>query len=296
VPRSSPPTFAPLLVAARARLSKKDAATLERCVRQVLQACQERWPTLRVDPRDFVRHLASFAPDQGIEAWLTRIHASDVYLAYACAAGDPRAMEHFEREVARPLAARLAKKAPSGTGDADELIQRLRQRLLVSDGKSARISQYSGAGSLLHWARAVLARLAIDEHRQPRSEPLEDQWVEGLPADSAGPELSLLRSQHRKAFQAAFRAALQTLSVEQRNRLRLHVVDGLSFEKLGRLYGVHRSTALRWIAAANAQILQEVRRHVQEALGLRTSELNSLMRLATSQLEISLSPLLREEP
>jgi RNA polymerase sigma-70 factor, ECF subfamily len=250
-----------------------------------------RWPKVKLSLSAFEARLVAQAP-QGQQG-LSKFHAEDFYLVAACLEGNRAALAALETEVLGSLQAALVRQTGS-PGRADELLQAVRERILVPDRQGVvRLAHFSGKGSLAHWLRAVASRLWVDQKRQERpTVALDEDLAADLPISRSDPELSLLRQEYRKHFKAAFTQALRELTPAQRNVLRLHVVEGLSFEKLGQLHGVHRSTALRWVNAAQVQLLDRVRALLSETLGLRRSQLDSLMRVATSQLEVSLSPLL----
>jgi RNA polymerase sigma-70 factor (ECF subfamily) len=104
-----------------------------------------------------------------------------------------------------------------------------------------------------------------------------------------GPEVALLKARYAGAFQRALDQALAELTVRERNLLRLHFVDGMSVDKLGVAYNVHRATAARWIRAARDGLMDRVRARLRAELRLPVSEIDSLVALVQSQLEVSLS-------
>jgi RNA polymerase sigma-70 factor (ECF subfamily) len=57
------------------------------------------------------------------------------------------------------------------------------------------------------------------------------------------------------------------------------------------MYGVNAATVARWNAAIRAGLLAEVERFLKDRRGIEPSELPSLLGLARSQLELSLSGL-----
>jgi hypothetical protein len=58
---------------------------------------------------------------------------------------------------------------------------------------------------------------------------------------------------------------------------------------LGPLYQGHRSTCARWIEAARAKVLRDVRNHLRAKLGLDDADLDSAIAMVRSQLDLSLS-------
>ena len=108
------------------------------------------------------------------------------------------------------------------------------------------------------------------------------------------PDLALLRSIDAAAFRDALAGALAGLARDQRNLLRQHFLDGLTFEALGRLHGIHVSTAWRRLDAARRALVDAVRVRLGEVLGASESAVNSIVRSAC--LDASISSLLRITP
>jgi RNA polymerase sigma-70 factor (ECF subfamily) len=216
------------------------------------------------------------------------VHAEDLYLAFACARGDPKAhaeldalyLERVERELRRkPMLAPFAQDA----------IQRLRQKLLVGgEGGGPKLLDYAGAGPLLALVRAAALRQAINLRRARLSSGKQVPVDESTSLLSPDPELAFLKAHYREPFQAAFREALAALSDEMVNVLRLHLVDGLNIDRIGALYGAHRATAARWIAATRRELLEGTRARLAARLRLGAGEVDSLLRLLCSQLDLSL--------
>ncbi|HTE51886.1 MAG TPA: hypothetical protein VK698_13620 [Kofleriaceae bacterium] len=220
--------------------------------------------------------------------------AADLYLVAACAAGDPVAVARIDAQlpgVVRPALARLGLPA----SDDDEIVQRVRVALMVADGDGGRgIAGYSGRGDLRAYLRAVAVRLALRrlEREEGPSASEEDEVLAMLPAADDSPEQRLLKHRCRGEIRTAFGVGLAALSARERTILRQHYVDALTIDQLGRLHGVHRATCARWIEAARAGLLRQVRRHLRDALGFDDRELESVIGLVRSQLDLSLSRLL----
>ena len=174
----------------------------------------------------------------------------------------------------------------------EELMQTLRQKLLVGgpDG-AAKLAQYGARGPLSKWLRAVATRTAISLGRgADRAEPEADMDERALAAPD--PELQYIRARYRQPFRAAFREALEGLSVDHRTVLRMHFVEGLSHEQIARLSHVHQTTATRRIAGARAALVSAIRRRLGERLRMSPRELESLVRAVRSELDVSLGALM----
>lgn len=255
------------------------------------------WPDVRIAEAIVV---AFFVDKAAGNEWsrVDTLHGEDLYLAAACAFGEPTALAAFEARYLRKVPAFLARMRPAQT-IVEEVQQQLRVRLLVASDAHAvpRIAEYGGRGTLDSWLRVAAVRLAIDLLRQsdvvldPGSEvderaPLLDQ----LRGDDI--ELHLLREQHRAAVNQALRVGFESLTAEQRNLLRLNYRDGRSIDEIGALLRAHRATVARWIAAAREQVLIETRRELGRVLAIPDGDLDSVIRALGSQLHLSMSRVL----
>jgi RNA polymerase sigma-70 factor (ECF subfamily) len=248
-------------------------------------AGQRAWPELALDPRQFRAHLES----QG--AALDAPHAGDLYLACSCLHHLPGALDAFERTLLSRVPGFVAKLrwAEEAIG---ELKQVMREQLFT--GAAPKIGEYSGRGPLAAWLRVVVVREALKLQRE-RGEPVLLPDEQDLAVGESSPELKALRNRYRPLFNDAFKSALAGLATDERNLLRLHFVDGLSMEELGKLFQVNRSTIFRRLHSCTAALNRAIRLRVSEQLSLSTSEFDSLADLVASDLEISLNGLLRSQ-
>ena len=270
-------------------------ATLEERLGRGLSTARAAWPGVALDGARFAAHLARHLPaDSPVEA-LERLHLTDLYLACACAEGLPLAHAAFEARVLPEVHVAVARlKLPPSS--VDEVRQLVRQKMLVPGPDTpARLAAYPGTGPLSGWVRAAALWLALDLQRQRSNQDvsMEDSTLSLLVDPGDDPELVYLKTTYRAEFNTAFTQALANLSPRERNTLRLKYLDGLSIDQLGALYGVHRATAARWVVAAQQALLEETRRLLTERLRLTGSQLDSVLRLISSQLDVSLSRLLR---
>lgn len=97
-------------------------------------------------------------------------------------------------------------------------------------------------------------------------------------------------------FETAIERALTRLSVRDRTLLRLHLAERLSIDALGAMYSVSRATAARWLAAARGALAQGVRDDLRARLHIPDSELDSLIAVVRSQLDVSVLRRLSEDP
>jgi RNA polymerase sigma-70 factor (ECF subfamily) len=293
----SPPdvSLAQAFVAARGGTLPPEALpSLQERLTRVLQSARATWPGVELAGPRFVGHLARLLAVESPLEDVEKLNLPDVYLARAAADGLPAALQAFEARFLPEVDAAVArlKLPPSGL---DEVRQLLRQRMLVGSAEApARLAAYPGTGPLSGWVRAAALWLALDWQRQRSGQvQAEDGDLSVLMAPGDDPELAYLKNTYRAEFNASFSQALAALEPRQRNFLRLKYLDGLSIDQLGALYGVHRSTAARWVVGAQEALLQETRRLLTERLRLTRSQLDSVLRLISSQLDVSLSRLLR---
>jgi RNA polymerase sigma-70 factor (ECF subfamily) len=130
--------------------------------------------------------------------------------------------------------------------------------------------------------------------RQPDALPEADALQDPLEA-APDPELDYLRVRYAEEFRAAFQVALNELSSHQRLLLRLHLIDGLSLMRIAGAYHVSQSTISRRLEQAREMMGARMKIELQTQLGVTDAEFESLVRLAQSRFEFSLSHALQSE-
>lgn len=245
------------------------------------------WPQVALDEAAFTRHLERLGYIAG------ELHAADLYLACACTLGAPQAVEAFDQAFMPKVAAFVA-SVDGSPSFVEEVRQHLRDKLLVApEGGVPKIADYSGRGPLGGWVRVSAVRAAIDLQRRRRSA----LHVEGGFAETAAvaidPEMALIKARYEAEFSTAIRSAMASLSARERNVLYMHFVDGQSIDRIGAVYKTHRATAARWLARTREKLLDHVHQELGERLRLTPSEFVSLTAAIRSQLDVSLSGLLR---
>jgi RNA polymerase sigma-70 factor len=253
------------------------------------------WPELHVDPSALVRHVGSKVKDRPPSPDALKSYAwEELHLVFAVVSGSASAMDALDRRYLADAASLLARSAPDLS--LDELRQLLRLRLLMPRGdKAPRIVSFRGEGPLGGWLRVAGTRALVDHLRLAGTQTEKAQ--EGAPefADVAAqgdPELEHIRREYGDEFKAAFKYALAKLEPGERNLLRQSVLHGLSGDQLAALYGVHRATPTKWLAKIRAQLLRHTRDRLAEVLALSPDSLDSLMRVVTKQMDVSLTSVL----
>ena len=223
-----------------------------------------------------------------------RSGAADLALARAAAAGDPRAIDTLERGPLRQIGDFVARIDPA-PAFAEEVRQAVREKLLVgpAPGQPGRLAEYAGTGPLGGWIRVVAVRVALDMKRAAGQDRAADaDRVAQMVVDVAlDPEMRLFRERHQGPFQQALGEALSSLSPRERNLLRLHFAEGATLEQLATSYQVHRATVARWLATARQAVMERVAGRLGESMGMSAGEVESVVRLLASQIDVSLSRL-----
>jgi RNA polymerase sigma-70 factor, ECF subfamily len=233
--------------------------------------------------------LVAYADARGVD--LTTALIRDLYFACALARADAAAVRTFDALLATELPPAIA-HLDGGTALLTDVVHAVRERVLGTNGPG-KILEYRGRGALRGWLRVVAVREALQLMRQRKREaPMpEDHDM----AARIGSTDAALPQREREVHREAFRAALASLTVRDRNLLRQHYLHGATVDELGALHGVHRATAARWIADLRELLLQRTRQHVATALRLSGGELEDEMRRVAEHLEISLQHTLSME-
>ena len=220
-------------------------------------------------------------------------HGEDIYLACACATGDPAALAIFDDELA-PVMRAAVRRIDRRDDFVDEVIQVIRERVLVAPpGDWPRIAAYAGQGPLRAWVRIAAMRIAMNMLRDRKRDVLvdDDRLFETIAADHERGSAE----RYREAATAALRAAFAALSPRERNLLRMHHLHELTVDELAPTLGVHRATVARWIAAARERLLAETRAALATRLDVGTATIDSILQGIASQVDISVVRLLADE-
>jgi len=261
---------------------------LETLLRELLEKGRGAWPAVTLTAETFVRHVARHLPGEGVSEVLRQLHGADLYLACACAAGERQALFAFEQQILQKVPARLGQISAS---TVDEVLQVMRQRLLLGRGDTPpRIADYSGRGPLLAWVRIIGVRIVGELASQNGRQELFDEPPETLARMLApdDPEKDLLKEDSRQALVTALRTALAVMPERERALLRLHHIHGLTMDRLATMYGEPRSSIARRVMQARERLLKLTRGELASRLKLEGSELESLLGLVRSRLDLSL--------
>lgn len=244
------------------------------------------WPG--ADPEGFARFAAELTEP------LADLRAGDLWLAYHAGRGLPAAVGALEQTCFTDLASVLRARR-ADPAEADEVVQRIRHRLLVpAPGERARILGYAGRGDLRAWVRVAAIRdwLNLKRERPKHEAPSTD---EALAAEASSDlELELLKGKYRELFRRVFLEAVEALAPATRLLLKLHYLDRLSMDEVGKILGVHRLTVLRRLERARQELSESTKERLEVELRLAPPEVESLLRLIQSRLDVSLQNALGE--
>jgi RNA polymerase sigma-70 factor (ECF subfamily) len=174
-----------------------------------------------------------------------------------------------------------------------ELRQQARVTMLV--GPAPLIGTYRGGGALAAWVRVIVVRRALalaEAARVPRQRMNDLAALAALAESELGPEANVIKARYHGALEEALKGALASLDDREKTLLRLHFLDGLNIDAIGRIYHVHRATVARWLVAVRRRVLDRVRSELRLPVYARSSELRSLVGLMRDELQLSLKRIL----
>ena len=243
------------------------------------------WPNVHLSIEDFAGFLSGHGviPQETPEPIL-----ADLFLACACARNVSGALLSF-RERFFSVVALAVSRFDDSPAFVDEVYQRLSEILFVNGPTGrGRIAQYEGQGGLTGFvstaARRIALRLTIHSARFQGEEALIQQF-----AQIHEHETAMLKSRHRETFNRALAVALRQLPRRERLILRLNLVERVSTSRIADMYKVSQPTVSRWIQRSAREIFSTVKDLVCDELDIDTRELESLLLLVRSQIEITMS-------
>lgn len=215
-----------------------------------------------------------------IAEFIDGLQAEDLCLIVACERGDETAWSDLVARFTATVRS-AARSASSNEDAAQDLAQSIWAELyglrVRADGKSTgKLAYYSGRGSLAGWLRAVVAQLAIDQHRKQSrlvqteedadldrlAHELDDGSRQLVSVGAVNPEQAVSDRFAGAEMQRALARSFEELSVEDRLLVKLYYFDGLRLREAGAVLGVHEATASRRLT----RIHGDLRRHVERIL------------------------------
>lgn len=261
-------------------------ATLERSVAHRFQASSE-------------------APDaKAVESYLGSLHAADLALACACAAGNPGAWDHFVAHF-RPELYRAARAIAGRSGGGESAARELADSLYAelfglreSEGqRKSLFDYYHGRSKLSTWLHAILAQRHVDEIRRTRKTdsldgPAEDGESRFEPvAANAGPDPE--REHYLAMLQAALTGALEALAPRDRLRMAYYYAEELTLAEIGKLMREHESTVSRQLERTRKDVRRAVEAALREEKKLNEAQLKLCFEYAREEWPFDLTLRLR---
>lgn len=265
---------------------------LEQTLEELVRRSTEQWPAFSISTEKYLRvladslHASNVVPSQHI----SKVVAEDLFLALACSENIQGSVEALYELTLGPLQ-RALRRLGATSATRDEVVQRVYDSILVGDG--AQIRRYTARGPLQSWVRTIGIRtcrrlMGVEKRDAGKGENLEQ-----IAQDPNNLEMAYLKAQYIEQFHAAFRQAVSVLEDRQRTILRQQHIDGLSVDALATLYKVHRATAARWAANARRILLDETRTILIASLSINSDEVDSIIRLVRSRIDISIQSFLK---
>jgi RNA polymerase sigma-70 factor (ECF subfamily) len=258
---------------------------------------QAAWPDVALEVDTLTAYLRERVPaGADVAAWARGIRAADVFLACACVVGAPPALRAFEAKYLTRMDVYLRALRPTAELVADTKQELLEKLFVGTPAGSPKIRRYAGRGSLEGWVRIMALGTAVDligaeAAGGPRVHDT-DEIARGVAPDD-DPELALIKASYRGEFLVALRETMSSLSHRERNLLRFTFVDGMTPARIAAVYGVHRTTAMRWVEATQGEVMARTRARLMERLRLSPEECAGLFTLVQSGIHLTLSSLLK---
>jgi RNA polymerase sigma-70 factor (ECF subfamily) len=238
--------------------------------------------TSAVAQAGLAQHVASKASDAGTHV----LRMPELELAYACTCQDPAAIVRFEATYFDEVDAAV-RRFPNLPVTLDDIRQRVRQKLFVDSPPA--LAGYAGTGELRGWLRALVLHMLLNvSARETREQPTRDAFFDGVVDGSLDAETAYLKESCRAELTLAFVTATHRLAPREKTLLQYAFNDGLSVDQIGVIFGVHRATAARWVAAARERLVLETRADLMARLRVDSVEAESILRAALSQVGTTL--------
>jgi RNA polymerase sigma-70 factor (ECF subfamily) len=270
-------------------------------------------PRIRATIGKYVLRDEPHAAPEEVRDFIDKLQADDLCLIVACEQGNQKAWSDLVERFS-PTVRSAARAASSGEESAEDLAQSIWAELhglrIREDGKPAgKLAYYSGRGSLAGWLRAVVAQLAVDQHRkqsrlvQTEEDADFDRILQHGEAESiwsghgeaANPELEISEKLAGAEMQKALASSIQQLSAEDRLLVKLYYFDGLRLREAGAVLGVHEATASRRLTRVHSELRQQVERILVEEEGWTKPETERAFSEVAIHLEGDIEPLLTTE-
>jgi len=226
--------------------------------------------------RSAAQRFSGVSPDaRTVETFAKSLHAKDLALATACAAGNSAAWDFFVNQYRQEMvrAARAIAGDAAGRELADSMYADLYggMRGTQSGERKSPFEYFLGRSKLSTWLHAVLSRKHVDEIRRTRKldsldEPRADDGAGDsrarieLPSDLTGAHAGHEpgRERYLALLQSVIAGVLAALPGRDRLRLAYYYVDELTLAQIGKIQGEHEATVSRKLERTRREIREQV--------------------------------------
>jgi len=223
--------------------------------------------------------------------YLTRLNASDLVLARACARGRPDAWDRFFSLYRQPLkraAISITGSSSLGHDLADAVYAELYGLTTQDEGRICPLDSYMGTGSLRGWICAILAQHHINHYRRHRRETALEDYD---PPDSAA-EARILTVEP-SALVKAVELAITQREPEEQFLLKAYYLDEQTFQELGALLQQHETTVARKLKRITEGLRKHVLRNLRDA-GLSRRQAEEMFEVDPRDLSVDMRKLLQD--
>ncbi len=267
-------------------------------------------PRIRASVGKYVLRDEPEAPLDVVKDFIEKLQADDLCLIVACEQGNQGAWSDLVARFSATVRS-AARSTSSNEEGAEDLAQSIWAELhglrVRDDGKPAgKLAYYSGRGSLAGWLRAVVAQLAVDQHRkqsrlvQTEEDADFDRIIQDGHEENAwsghgeavNPELEISKKLAGAGMQKALAASIKQLSAEDRLLVKLYYFEGLRLREAGAVLGVHEATASRRLTRVHAELRQQVEKILVEQEGWTKPETERAFSEVALHLEADIEPML----
>lgn len=246
---------------------------------------KQAWPTLSLTLESFAEFLSERF---GGLAEVRKDLIEDLFLACACSRDEPGALRRF-RERFLPVVNQTVRRFDESSAFTEEVFQRLSADLFVGPASGqGKITRYSGQGVLAGFIGTAAKRIALRMAASSARFQGEAELVHEF-AQFNDQETMLLKVHYRETFNEALSIAVRQLPRRDRLILRMNLIERVSTTRIAAMYKVSQPTVSRWIQRSAREIFLTVKDLICDQLELDTRELESLLFLVRSQIEITIS-------
>jgi RNA polymerase sigma-70 factor, ECF subfamily len=250
------------------------------------------------------------ASNESLVGFIDELQADDLCLIIACECGEERAWSDLLERFS-PTVRSAARSASSNEEAAEDLAQSIWAELYGlragKDGKNkGKLAYYSGRGSLAGWLRAVVAQLAVDQHRKQSrlvqteddadfdrlARNADDSQQQFFSTRAANPEQMMSDKLTGTEVREALARSIEELSDEDRLLVKLYYFDGLRLREAGAVLGVHEATASRRLTRIHSELRLNVEKILIQERGWTKAETEHSFAEVALHLEADLEPLL----